>query len=131
MMSFLAALLLTPAALSDIVPIAASSGKSCARSGLAVDDSFVSLANVVEKVTAIGKVTVHGAVVGWIYRTSTGRFYAQANQLMSAKDQAISDTHVSPHPRPGVIYTSPLRVITRNPWPDLTIVPCAGNSLSD
>lgn len=119
----------TAAALPTVVPISQHRG-FCAASGLATSDTFVSANGTTEEVIGIAKVLDGGRVVGWIYRTATGRYYVQANERMSERDREISHTPVARERREYILYRSPLRQIESNPWSDLKTMPCQAADFS-
>ena len=117
--------------LPRIVQIAHAQGY-CAHSPMSLNDSFPSGNGKLEDIVGMATVTLRGKVVGWIYRTASGRFYAQANQKMPAADQRAAGTLVKP-PRSAPAtrrFLSAIVEIQRDPWTDLSVTDCKGSDFS-
>lgn len=91
--------------LPKIVSVAHAQGY-CAASTVSIDDSFPT-DTTVEDVVGIAKIKDGDDVVGWIYRTKSGRFFLQGNNRMSTHDQATSKIHIM-HPARNLRTVSPI-----------------------
>lgn len=124
---------LPPAAL-EAIPASTRATGHCAHAPESIGDLFPTRHGM-ERVVATATVLHSKRVVGWIYRTESGHFFAQANQDMTKSDQALSHTPVSgAEPktyRPGFLIYSPIEEISRIPWSDLTIKACKKSDYSN
>lgn len=76
-----------PVVLMDAVRVAAEPG-TCAGSPMRVLDDFVPAHSArTETVAGIASVQVESRVVGWTYRTKSGRFFIQGRRSMPTADQ--------------------------------------------
>src|SRR6185437_85531 len=97
----------------------------CPVAPLALDDRFISAAGTRETVRQVAQVKYGTDVVGFVYRTTDGRLYAQARSGMPAKDQQLIGVGVLPEHHVGDKYRySRIVRIERNPWRDLVVVFC-------
>ncbi len=110
--------------LHTLVPVANYQG-ACYDSPERVLDDFVSASGVEEEIVGISTVRIGSTVVGFLYRTQSGRFFAQALRRMPrearARIDALDFTRFA-GPNAGSGFTR----IMSNPWPQYEIVPCTG-----
>lgn len=109
-----------PPSLTRVVPIAGanSDGRHCSRSPESIHDTLEGPGGRPEDIVGIAKVIKDHQVVGFVYRTASGRFYAQSLSSMPYADQVKAGV-VSR----GFAYSA-VKEIKRFPWTDLTILPC-------
>jgi hypothetical protein len=107
--------------LEQTVPVAApgADGRHCSKSPEAIHDPIAGPDGKVEDIVGIAKVLQDHQVVGFIYRAASGRYYVQALNSMSVKDQRRAGIVVGK----GFAYSS-LKRITALPWDDVTTLPC-------
>jgi hypothetical protein len=123
--------------LQQAVPIAHFEGR-CALSAMAIGDGFPSKDGadiVAEYIIGIARLVVNGKLVGWIYRTQHGTYWAQALPAMSKADQVAAgittfdhgeNDFQGPHARP--MWYSGLSQIHSIPWPDVDVQRCDSGS---
>lgn len=110
----------------DVVPdVSGRTQGYCGGSLLSIDDS-IPVGNTTENVVGVGKVELNGTTVGWVYRTDSGKYFAQSNRFMPLEDQKRSNTVLTlpANPDVAVAYKSKVSEVLSNPWPDLMIVGC-------
>lgn len=118
-----------PPSLTRVVHVAGadSDGRHCSRSPESIHDPLQGPNGQAEDIVGIAKVLKDRQVVGFIYRTASGRYYAQALASMPYADQKKADIVVTKkaagHNEYGFAYSS-IREIERIPWSDLSILPC-------
>lgn len=109
------------------VPVATVvSGKTCGGAKYAIGNRLLDPSDrkSVIRITGISTVALDGSVVGWIYRSDDGRFFAQANSLMPSPDQRGAGLQAPRYAGGGRLSVSRLKEIQRLPWLDLKVVPC-------
>lgn len=118
-----------PSPLVHSVPIAGpnSDGRHCSQSPQSVHDPLQGPNGQPEDIIGIAKVIKGHQVVGFIYRTASGRFYAQALAAMPYADQkkvglVVDGNTAGATPR-RFLYSG-VKEIGRFPWSDLTLLPC-------
>jgi len=104
----------------------------CAHSPEGLSDSIPGSGTTTEDVVGIATVSLHGTVVGCVYRMASGRFYAQANQEMPLWDQRTANIVIAPRGRApyGRRLLSGIQRIGNFPWTDLAIKNCRGSDYS-
>jgi hypothetical protein len=123
--------------LQQAVPVAHFEGR-CALSPMAVDERFPTVEHgiiVHERIAGIARLVVAGNLVGWLYRTRTGKYYAQALPAMSFLDQTAAgitnfehgeNAFVGPHARPA--SASGLAEVHAIPWRGIRVEGCTSGS---
>ena len=104
-----------------------SDGMHCSKSPESINDPLPGPGGSVDSIVGIAKVIKDHQVVGFIYRTASGQFFAQALPTMPYDDQVqagvvVANKAALNHPH-GILYSS-LKPIDKYPWRDLSLLPC-------
>lgn len=94
---------------------------------MSVNDPLAGPKDEVESIVGIAKIVLNGEVVGFVYRTASGRFYAQALSSMPYDDQARAGLVIASKAalqRPHFEMYSGMKRISTLPWPNMTLIPC-------
>lgn len=103
-------------------------GRSCDGSTLGGMDSLPPMyqnGRDDESVASIAKIVGAGnETVGWVYKSTRGRFFIQANGLMPLADQRASGVVVSFKGRSQRFVSGIKLLVTKPAWRDLRVFPC-------
>jgi len=112
--------------LTAIVGSYAGAPYTCAGAAqISVGDDFIPRNGKPETVRSVARVIYGADLVGFVYRTTDDRLFAQARSGMPARDQVLIGIKPLPPHRTGDIYRySAIVPIAVNPWRDLVVAFC-------
>jgi len=92
---------------------------------ISVGDDFIPRNGRPETVRSIARVLYGEDLVGFVYRATDDRLFAQARSGMPASDQVlIGITPLAPHETGDIYRYSAVVPIAVNPWRDLVVLVC-------